>query len=728
MHRSIVILCWILVLPLLAMAQPNKTNELKTYSIADYVKEYAPIAIAEMNRAKIPASITLAQGILESNFGNSELARKANNHFGIKCHKDWTGKGFYLDDDKKNECFRVYSNAIMSFRDHSDFLTSRERYAFLFELKLEDYKSWAKGLQRAGYATNPQYANLLIRIIEEHDLAKYDKVKDGKNIFEDVENVEDLVDKLPNNIFIFNNVKTVLVHKGQNLEDISNMYQVPVKKLIKYNDLDEDEELKVGARLYLQPKRGKGADKLHTVKEGETMKSISQKQAIKLTKLYKKNHMIPGEEPAVGTTLCLWRKCKEKPELRTNEELKNDVLAKIESHQEEVREEYLEQVKDSLSKKGETLPVVKPEGEVTSSRKDPIYHDVQPGETLFAIAQKYDTKVDSVKKWNNLSSNSLTKGATLIVGYGVVKTPKPVEMINDPSPEDTEPQPDPVVEKPKPTEPVKPTPKPEPKPDVPVEDITTKKPQIHIVEPKETLYSISKMYAVSVANLKDWNNMQDNALTVGQQLIVGYGAATTDEDVKPEEIVAEKPIEEPTSETAFSEYHIVAPGEYLYGIAQKYKCTVEQLREWNKLESDVLSAGQKLIVYNEAKNTEEVPLEKEIVSNEKDAAPVYHTIQAGDTYYSISKKYGVTVEDLKKWNSFDMSGLVVGEKLVVGYKEEEAPAETAPEVPKYHTVEAGETLYSLSIKYSVTIETLKEWNKLPNNDIHPGQRVIIGFE
>lgn len=724
MRRISIVLCWMLVLPLVAMAQP-KSNELKKYTIADYVKEYAPIAIAEMKRAKIPASITLAQGILESNFGNSELAREANNHFGIKCHKDWTGKGFYLDDDAKNECFRVYSNALMSFRDHSDFLTSRERYAFLFELKLDDYKSWAKGLQRAGYATNPQYANLLIRIIEEHDLAKYDQVKDGKNIFDEVEDVEDLVDKLPNNIFVYNNVKTVIVHKGQTIEDIGNMYQVSPKKLIKYNDLEPNPELKVGARIYLQPKRRKGVDKIYEVKAGETMKSISQKQAIKLDKLYKKNLMVPGEEPAVGSTLCLWRKCKEKPELRTNEELKNNIIAHIEAHQEEVRQEYLEQVKDSLAKNGQTLPVVKPADEVVSSRKDPIYHTVEASQTLFAISQQYQTKVDSIRKWNNLTSNNLTKGTMLIVGYGAVKQPKPVEMINDPSKPEPAPKPDPVVETV--TPPTKTDPA--PKPDVPVEDITTKKPQIHIVEPKETLYSISRTYGVSVANLKDWNNMQDNALSVGQQLIVGYGAATTDEDVKPEEIVAEKPIEEPTSETAYSEYHIVQPGEYLYSIAQKYNCTVEQLREWNQLESDVLSAGQKLIVYDEtAKKTDEVPLEKEIVSNEKDAAPVYHTIVPGDTYYSISKKYGVTVEELKKWNSFDMSGLVVGEKLVVGYKVEEAPAETAPEVPKYHTVVAGETLYSLSIKYSVTIETLKEWNKLKTNDLHPGQRVIIGFE
>ncbi len=139
-----------------------------------YVETYSNWAVEEMQRVGIPASITLAQGLLESGFGNSRLATEGNNHFGIKCHKGWTGEKMYEDDDAANECFRKYKSAYESFKDHSDFLTTRSRYAFLFELDSDDYKGWAKGLKKAGYATNPQYANKLIELIERYELFRFD--------------------------------------------------------------------------------------------------------------------------------------------------------------------------------------------------------------------------------------------------------------------------------------------------------------------------------------------------------------------------------------------------------------------------------------------------------------------------------------------------------------------------------------------------------------------------
>ena len=145
-------------------------------STQDYIEQWKITAIEQMNEHQIPASITLAQGILESANGNSPLAKKANNHFGIKCHKSWDGGTFFQDDDLKNECFRSYDNAAQSYDDHSAFLTGRSRYAKLFDLKITDYKGWAKGLKSAGYATNPKYAHLLIDIIEKFDLDKYDKM------------------------------------------------------------------------------------------------------------------------------------------------------------------------------------------------------------------------------------------------------------------------------------------------------------------------------------------------------------------------------------------------------------------------------------------------------------------------------------------------------------------------------------------------------------------------
>ena len=142
----------------------------------DYIEKYKDIAMREMQEYKIPASITLAQGLLESGNGNSELAKKSNNHFGIKCHKDWTGKRTYHDDDEKGECFRVYESPEDSYRDHSIFLKKGQRYAFLFDLKITDYKGWAKGLKKAGYATLPVYANVLIKLIEDYNLAQYDQM------------------------------------------------------------------------------------------------------------------------------------------------------------------------------------------------------------------------------------------------------------------------------------------------------------------------------------------------------------------------------------------------------------------------------------------------------------------------------------------------------------------------------------------------------------------------
>ena len=143
-------------------------------SVEDYILNYKDVAIDKMRVYGIPASITLAQGILESGSGNSELARKANNHFGIKCHKDWKGKTFHMDDDAKNECFRKYKSPDESYRDHSLFLTTRDRYADLFELDITDYRGWARGLKKAGYATNPKYPQLLIKIIEENRLYEFD--------------------------------------------------------------------------------------------------------------------------------------------------------------------------------------------------------------------------------------------------------------------------------------------------------------------------------------------------------------------------------------------------------------------------------------------------------------------------------------------------------------------------------------------------------------------------
>lgn len=266
-----------------------------------YVEKYKEIAILEMYEHKIPASITLAQGILESAAGKSKLATEANNHFGIKCHRDWDGSKVYHDDDKDNECFRKYKHAEESYKDHSLFLVNRSRYQDLFKLKMTDYKGWAKGLKKAGYATNKRYPQLLINLIESYELHQYDLVK------------KDEVDELDEDMFVLtpdilvhkNNIKYIVVEVNETLESISTKMEVSVKRLLKYNDLDYDDTITQGQILYIQPKRSKAKEKFYTVKAGDTMYSISQKQGIKLKCLYKRNRVPVGYQPKAGTQLVL---------------------------------------------------------------------------------------------------------------------------------------------------------------------------------------------------------------------------------------------------------------------------------------------------------------------------------------------------------------------------------------------------------------------------------------
>lgn len=204
-----------------------------------YIEEFAPIAVKEMHLYNIPASITLAQGILESNSGNSELSRRSNNHFGIKCHTNWEGEKVYHDDDELGECFRKYQYVETSFKDHSLFLSQRKRYAFLFEYGTSDYKSWARGLQKAGYATDKRYPEKLIKIIEDYELYKFDKA--SKKGFDLTEKEEDTTN--------YNSYYKVVA--GDTLYSISKKFGITVEALKKLNNLD-DNTISIGQVLKLE--------------------------------------------------------------------------------------------------------------------------------------------------------------------------------------------------------------------------------------------------------------------------------------------------------------------------------------------------------------------------------------------------------------------------------------------------------------------------------------------
>jgi len=306
--KKLISISFLIINTIVLIAQPAERRQTRE----EYIQKFKDIAVKEMHHSGVPASITLAQGILESGDGNSPLAVYGKNHFGIKCHSGWTGKTMHLDDDEKNECFRKYNDVYDSYRDHSEFLKTRNRYAFLFELKITDYKGWAKGLKKAGYATNPKYPDLLIGLIEKHKLYEYDNYakvpprKANKTKTSDV-----LIAKSTSRIVkLHNNIKYVIVSDGDNIQDIAKDFNMNTWQILKYNDLNKSDNVTSGEIIYLQPKKNKAKSDTHIVKEGETMRFISQLYGLKLKQLYKKNNIVLGSQPSVGTKLSLKKKVK----------------------------------------------------------------------------------------------------------------------------------------------------------------------------------------------------------------------------------------------------------------------------------------------------------------------------------------------------------------------------------------------------------------------------------
>lgn len=262
----------------------------------EYINQYKDIAIEQMRKYRIPASITLAQGLLESGAGKSELARKSNNHFGIKCH-EWDGKRTYHDDDENGECFRVYKNVKDSYEDHSIFLATGSRYAFLFKFSETDYVNWARGLKRAGYATSPTYADKLIEIIERYGLDRFDQMEGSKSRYLG-----------PHTPYIGNDIVYIVARQGDTMLSIAKEFGISKRKLICYNDLYRGYVPVKGDIIYLARKHRKAQkpNRQHVVTDGESMYMISQKYAVRLNRLYKMNDATPDTyAPMVGDVVRL---------------------------------------------------------------------------------------------------------------------------------------------------------------------------------------------------------------------------------------------------------------------------------------------------------------------------------------------------------------------------------------------------------------------------------------
>ena len=283
----------------------------KRYKVyEDYIDRFSPIAISHMDKHRIPASITLAQGLLESGAGQSELTKRSNNHFGIKCHRNWTGGRVYAKDDSPNDCFRKYNKAEESFEDHSQFLVQGTRYSFLFRLSPTDFKGWAEGLQKSGYATDRAYANKLIKLIEDYELYRFDK-KNYRRTNSKTESIivkEDItVQNWKHQPYKTHGLLYVLAIEGDTYESIANEFNFKVKDLLKYNEVPKGFPLNTGDIVYFEAKKSRANKPYfeHIVQIGESMHSISQKYGMKVKNLYKMNKQNYEYVPEEGNVLRL---------------------------------------------------------------------------------------------------------------------------------------------------------------------------------------------------------------------------------------------------------------------------------------------------------------------------------------------------------------------------------------------------------------------------------------
>jgi hypothetical protein len=302
-------------------------------AVRNYINAYKDLAIAEMQRTGVPASITLAQGIHESGAGTSNLVQRSNNHFGIKCKANWAGESVQHDDDARGECFRKYPLAEDSYKDHSNFLKNGQRYAFLFQLDPADYQGWAYGLKKAGYATNPKYPAVLIKLVEDYNLQDYTLIALGKmpalnntvdnpeviTVPEEKKAVPELEKELtidyPTGQFKINDTKVMYAAKGTSFLHIAKEYNIDLSRLFEFNDMKQMEEVEKDCLIYLQRKRKTGNNEFHIIKPGESLHDIAQLQAIRLESLLEYNWLNPGEVPVPGEQLSLKKKSATIPKL-----------------------------------------------------------------------------------------------------------------------------------------------------------------------------------------------------------------------------------------------------------------------------------------------------------------------------------------------------------------------------------------------------------------------------
>lgn len=477
-------------------------------AIVTYIRQYKDIAMQEMKRSGIPASITLAQGIHESSFGTSYLSKNTNNHFGIKCKENWTGKTFKYTDDAPNECFRVYDKVEDSYRDHSDFLRNRPYYTPLFKLDIYDYKAWSYGLKKSGYATNPKYAEILIKTIEDYQLYAFDKgvlpsylstdtasavegiEEDGYNVTDsiqiDVQKIEipekktevatptpaaptPLVttNKVKKTIFKVNDCKAVKIYKGETLDLLSNVLNIDKADLLAFNDITDETQIKEGQTIFIQHKKKSSKEGTYKVKQEDNIWSISQKKGIRLASLLRINKLEPGEEPAPKEIISLKEKVREKPALRETTEPKKDVLATVKT-----TENTIVRARDTI------YPAL----------QDTIKLSVDSNTVL---GWENDTKL---KEKTDRSSFPASDTSTKTIPP--VKEAQPAQ--NTGTAETTTPTVYPKV--------------------IDYKSLPKSTTGTHTVIKGDTMYNVAKRYNISIPQIMEWNNLSDQSVKLGQVL------------------------------------------------------------------------------------------------------------------------------------------------------------------------------------------------------------------
>jgi LysM repeat protein len=391
----------LLLLFLAAVCSQNLFAQTRA-QIEAYIEKYREIAMAEMARTGVPAAITLAQGIHETSAGTSDLVIKSNNHFGIKCKTEWDGDKVFHDDDAKGECFRKYDDPALSYKDHSDFLRNRPYYASLFKLDPTDYEAWAYGLKKAGYATNPRYPQILIKLIEDYHLQDYTLIVLGKKAPDanapawtksETENGDVAVAKsnetatrpaYPAGVFTINDTRVIFVAKGTSYLKIAEEQNMSLARLLEFNDLEDGDVAKEDGLVYLQRKRKTGANEIHTVAAGETLYQIAQAEGIRLESLLQYNFLTATAQVQAGEKLYLKGKAPAMPKLVSERTTMTSVST-------------------------EAAYIAK----VEVKQPQTIVHVVQPKETVYSIAKKYEVGVEDVKKWNEMDTTDLKIGQQL---------------------------------------------------------------------------------------------------------------------------------------------------------------------------------------------------------------------------------------------------------------------------------------------------------------------------